>query len=74
MQTSHQGEGARGGLERDVPEICSDYMFMVEEKDGRTLALLVARERESDERCAQHGISEEVEGRVDMSKADGTSS
>ena len=32
------------------------------------------RERESDERCAQHDSAEEVEGRVDMSKADGSSS
>ena len=47
---------------------------MVEAKEGRTLALLVARERESDERCAQHDSAEEVEGRVDMSKADGSSS
>ena len=36
-------EGVDGGL----PEVHVDYMFMGEEKEGKTLALLVGRERDS---------------------------
>ena len=31
--------------ERQVPEVHLDYMFMGDEKEGKTLAFLVARER-----------------------------
>ena len=33
--------------ERQVPEVHLDYMFMGDEKEGKTLAFLVARERET---------------------------
>ena len=33
--------------ERKVPEVHLDYMFIVDEKEGKTLAFLFARERES---------------------------
>ena len=46
--------------ERQVPEVHLDYMFMGDEKEGKTLAFLVAREGE--ESCAQYGGSEEDDG------------
>ena len=59
--------------ERQVPEVHLDYMLMGDEKEGKTLAFLVARER-GDESCAQNGGSEEDDGRMDLPKADGVSS
>ena len=34
-------------MEKQVPEIHLDYMFMGDEKEGETLAFLLARERET---------------------------
>ena len=43
-------------------------------KEEETQAFVVVRERESDESSAQRSGSEEVDWRLDVSKADGTAS
>ena len=59
--------------ERHVPGIHLDYVFVGDEK-GRENVGVFAGQRKSDESCAQHGGSEEVDARLDMSKADGMAS
>ena len=56
--------------ERHVPEIHLDYMFMGDEKEGESLAFF-GDKRTGDERCAQHRGSKEIDGRMDLPKADG---
>ena len=48
---------------------CFDCMFRCDENTGKTLAFF--GQGKSDESCAQHGGSSEVDGRLGMSKADG---
>ena len=55
--------------ERQVPEVHMDYIFMGDEKEGKTLAFLVAREG-----CTQFGGSEEDDGRMDLPKIHGVAS
>ena len=55
--------------ERQVPEVHLDSMFMGEEKVGKTLASLVAKERET-----RAVLSKVVPGRTDMPKSDGVAS
>ena len=50
-----------------VPEIHLDHMFMGDEKKGKTLAFLVAQ-------CFAAVVPRRVDGRVDMSEADGVAS
>jgi hypothetical protein len=42
-EACRRGDGESGS----VPEVAVDFMFMGEEKDGRTLAMVVAKERDS---------------------------
>ena len=69
VQTLHQGKGVRGGLSRDkLQNSMSDNMFTGEEKERKRLSFVL------DESCAQQEGSEEVDRRLDMSKADGMAS
>ena len=61
-RTSGDGEG--------LPEVHVDFMFMGEEKEGKTLAVLVGRERKN-EGDGGDGGAEEVDGRVGVAEADG---
>ena len=56
--------------ERQVPEIHLDYMFMGDKKEGHNIGFL-AFKRTSDKSCAHHCGLEEIDGRMDMPKADG---
>ena len=55
-------EDCRKSMEEEgqVPELLLDPIFMGDEKEGKTLAFLVARQRETS--CVQHGGSEEDDG------------
>ena len=58
---------------QEVPEFHLDYMFMGDEKEGKTLALLVSRERET-RAVLSTVVSRQTTGRMDMSETDGVAS
>ena len=74
IQGREREEDGRKGAEkkRQVPDIRLNWMFMGSEKEGKTLAF--GGQRKSDECGAQHGVSNEVDERTGMSKADGIAS
>ena len=59
--------------ERQVLEVHLHYMFMRDEKEGKTLAILGCK-RKGDESCAQYGGSEEDARRTDLPRTDGVAS
>ena len=58
---------------RQVPEFHLDYMFMEDEKEGKTLALLVSKERET-RAVLSTVVSRQTTGGMDMSETDGVAS